>query len=266
MALKPRAKIALAATGIVVAVGATLAVVLLDQPKKKKGNGKGQNGTPDGDGDGTGEPPPLGDPPPRKPIDPPPPPLIRDGEVEVPGPVSTEPVGGWESRWQSRPPGLFEECRDEVGSIDRLSWSGAFTEYTRCVARKAFPETAARLDPKDWPAWLRNDAMAQIRVDLNDYLVDQNVSNQGWTFMLWLRFDGVIEGCYEALAPSIEGITHCAASEIYPERDWPPEPDATWENDFWEALMQQVEAYVDIAETGGSGASYEMGPLPGPAG
>lgn len=270
MALKPRAKIAIVLV-TVAAAGGGLAAALLSEPPPKKGKGKknGKNGDQgDGTDDGTGEPGEMGSGgtpfvpgvgvQPRRPG--------LGGQVTPPGAVTSEPVGGWENRWAEVGPAIFEECRDEVGGEANLSWSGAFTEYTRCVARKAFPETAARLDPSEWPAWLKGDAMARIRSDLNAYLTSKGVSNQGWTFMLWLRFDGVIEGCYEALAPSVEGITHCAASEIYPERDWPPEVGATWENDFWAALMEQVEAYVDIQETGGAAAGYSTTPLPGPAG
>lgn len=253
MALKRSAKITLGIIGGAIVVGGVTWAVVSSAPPPKKKKPKVE---PEPDPDEL-EPPSMGEPP-RLPTVP--------GITLTPPAVLEEPKGGWEFRWDQEKAEAIPACRAEIGAIDKLPWNGAWTELWRCIARRTFPETAGRLDYDEWPSWLRNQAAARIRQDVSGFLGEQGVSTQGWKFMLWLRFDGVIEGCYEALAPHEDAITHCVASEIYPDQDWPPEEIEGWKADFWNELEDMVAKYVDLQEGRGEPFELDVLPPPGPPG
>jgi hypothetical protein len=165
-------------------------------------------------------------------------------------PVSMEePPGGWEFVWDQAKDSVFPLCRDEVGSLD-LAPNAYWSPLWRCAARKAFPDVAGRLSFEAWPDWLKYQAAHQIQMDLKDHLEAAGVSSVGWSFVLWLRFDHLIDGCYEALAPHTDAITHCMASEMFPDEDWPPDANTSPSLlDFWDTLSDMIEAYVDAHAT-----------------
>jgi len=233
MALSKGAKVALALVGTATVVGGVVYVANQSKPKPKKN----KKPKPDADvGIDDGEEP--TEPTPR-------PPMKVDGLVEELPAVLEEPLGGWEHRWAQRKAEAIPACRAKVGA-SLVGSQGAWTAYWRCIAVEAFPETAGRLEPSEWPKWLKNDAAIQIRQDVKQYLDSQGVSTQGMKFLLWLRFDSLIDGCWEALAPHEDAVAHCVASEIYPKEDWPPESDASpWQVEFWEMLNEKVSDYVD---------------------
>lgn len=265
MALNRSAKIALGVVGGVLVVGGVTYAVVNAQPAPKKKKKKTDTEPSEEEDSTTPKVPKRPRPGGGGQPDPGETPMFGGITTQQPA-VLEEPKGGWEFRWDQAKAEAIPACREEIGSIDKLPWNGAWTELWRCIARKAFPETAGRLDYEDWPSWLRNEAASQIRQDVGQFLGDQGLSTQGWRFMLWLRFDGVIEGCYEALAPHQDAIAHCVASEIYPDEDWPPEEsDKDWKIEFWLEVMDLVGKYTDLQEGRGAPFELEAAELPGPA-
>lgn len=121
----------------------------------------------------------------------------------------------------------------------------SFSEYWRVLASSIYPQVA-EMSPEDWSSWSVGEEASLIRQDAEEYLESNGVGTRGWRFALWLRFDSVIGGCYEALAPHTEEIAQCVASEIYPESEWPAD-DASpqWQKDMWATLLEHVDAYVE---------------------
>ena len=153
-----------------------------------------------------------------------------------------EPEGGWLARWNQVKDIAIPSCRASVGREEFPSWG----TYWRCLAAQAFPEPAPRLPFEAWPSWLREEASAKIQEDVQAYLQAQGIRLEGWTFMLWLRFDAVIDGCYEALAPHTDEIALCVCSEIYPNLEWPlTDSSPDWMYEMWDEVLALIDLYID---------------------
>jgi hypothetical protein len=121
----------------------------------------------------------------------------------------------------------------------------SFSEYWRTLASRIYPQVA-EMSSEDWSSWSTGEEASLIRQDAEEYLKSNGVGTRGWRFALWLRFDCIIGGCYEALAPHTDEIAQCVASEIYPGSEWPAD-DASpqWQKDMWATLLEHVHAYVE---------------------
>lgn len=155
-------------------------------------------------------------------------------------PTKDEPVGGWPARWDEMGQDAIEWCRLHRGKdLEGQIWPA----FWNCVIERVFPETAV-YKPEDRPGWWL-EAANQIRQDIMMRLADEELSTQGWKFRIWLKFDHYIEDCYDALAPHTEGVAHCMASAIYPTEKWTPAPTQGWKAEFWNALIEKIDAYEE---------------------
>lgn len=140
-------------------------------------------------------------------------------------PLPAAPITSPQSRWDT----LDKKAaiRDARARAEDVS----FGEYWRTVLSYVYPESFDDVD------------VDQLRLDVEKYLEHVGVNTE-WKFSLWLRFDSVIDGCFEACAPHSESICHCVASEIYPDAEWPPGPRSpAWQQDMWDSIAKKVDAY-----------------------
>jgi hypothetical protein len=258
MALSDKAKIALGLIGGAAVVGVGVALWSSESekkaPKKQASlcppgevnlgtdtSGFTMCGPPPGVGEGPGDDAPDEDPPGFSDLD-----LIpgtvKPKRAALIKPSADEPLGGWGYRWSERKDEVIEQCRTQGKTI--FGWS-AFVE---CVLKRAFPE-ATHPQILVRPAWLKIDATNKIREDIIAQLHANDISTQGWSFQLWLKFSVYVEDCYEALAPTTSAVAHCIATQIYPGESWPPAPTLSathWKRKFWSALLEAVNVYDEL--------------------
>lgn len=157
-------------------------------------------------------------------------------------PSAVEPPGGWLHRWDERKAEAIERCRARGALLS--GWS----DFVECVLKFTFPEaTHIMVSPR--PNWLKVDATKQVRDDIVAQLKANDISTQGWSFQLWLKFSVYIDDCYEALAPSVSAVAHCVASQIYPSETWPPHQTLSanhWKRKFWDSLVEATKVYEDL--------------------
>ena len=160
-------------------------------------------------------------------------PASHDRGLQTPAPqkAATEPVEGYEARWELRGQLAMDRC---VGDPQVRSFAQALT----CALNTVYPEAAPWTDPSVWSPWMVA-AGAHAEAALEAAAGGDEGNPRAWQYAVWLNGKTAIDAC--RAQPGARGrfpriVALCAAQRIYPGAAW-DRPRAPWQTEMIQALV-----------------------------